>query len=60
MKLKSLPLPRMDDTVTHRLKPEGDWHEAKFTGRGGKTTGLHSSRFNIKSTAGGDFKNVEW
>ena len=26
----------MDDT--YRLKPEGDWHEANVTGRGGKAT----------------------
>ena len=44
----------MDDT--YRLKPEGDWHEANVTGRGGKATGLHSSSFNVKSTAGHDFK----
>ena len=56
MKLKSLPLPRMDDTVTYKLKPEGDWHEAKVTGRGGKATRLHNSRFNVKSTADDDFK----
>ena len=36
MKSKSLSLPSKDDTVINTLKPEGDWHEAKVTGRGGK------------------------
>ena len=65
MKPKSLPLPSKDDTVIYRLKPEGDWHEAIVTRRGGKTTRLHSSWFNVKSTVSDklysiDFENVEW
>ena len=64
MKLKSLPLPSKDDTVIYRLKPEGYWHEANVTGRGGKATELHSSWFNVKSTSidkqySIDFENVK-
>ena len=63
MKSKSLSLPSKDDTVIYTLKPEGDWHEAKVTGRGGKAMGLHSSWFNVKSTTSDkqystDFENV--
>ena len=43
MKLKSLPLSTKDDTVVYRLKPVGDWHEAKVTMIGGKAMGLDSS-----------------
>ena len=64
MKLKSLPLSTKDDTVVYRLKPEGDWHEAKVTMIGGKAMGLDSSQLNVKSNASDkqysiDFENVE-
>ena len=58
-------LPKKNDVILIKKTPSCDWSPVKVIGRAGKTTGIHKSWINIRSSDGGDgtcinLQEIEW